>query len=334
MDELRDHLEARYGGRVGRIARLDEGVFRVGRSGDPDWVARLFGPERTVADAEADAQILRALERAGFPAERCADEQPVSAINGRAVLITEYVDGVPAGGRGRTFAVLGSLLGRLHGRTAASMRPGGAWHHLSPRGTPSDEVAAATALLESHSRRITASDTAAYDRLRQRVESTDTCTDLPHAFVHPDFVPANAILTRDERTVIIDWANSGRGPRLWSLAFLLWAGGARDLRLVDLVVSRYQRHTRIDAAEMDRLPGAIRARPLLLDTWSVCNGRKQLAGLGEQLQHYDDLSQAIAARARDAFTAGPVSAAGAPASPGWITRGQPLRLSRSRCAGQ
>ena len=85
-----------------------------------------------------------------------------------------------------------------------------------------------------------------------------TAQDLPHAFVHPDFVPANAIPTPDERLVIVDWAGAGRGPRLWSLGFLLWASGARSMRLVDVVVSRYRRHVVLEPEELTRLAWAIR----------------------------------------------------------------------------
>ena len=45
------------------------------------------------------------------------------------------------------------------------------------------------------------------------------------AFVRPDFVLANAIPTADQRLAIIEWIGAGRGPRLWSLGFLLWASG-------------------------------------------------------------------------------------------------------------
>ncbi|MGD0377699.1 MAG: hypothetical protein ABSB01_24355 [Streptosporangiaceae bacterium] len=60
MHDLRDHLEVRYGCRAARISSLAAEVFRVERRQGPDWVARVFDPMRTVADAEADAQILRA----------------------------------------------------------------------------------------------------------------------------------------------------------------------------------------------------------------------------------------------------------------------------------
>ena len=90
------------------------------------------------------------------------------------------------------------------------------------------------------------------------VERSDDCSDLPHAFVHPDFVLANAIPTAEERLVIVDWAGAGRGPRVWAIGFLLWAAGSMHPRLLDLVSSRYRRHVTLEEAELARLDGAIR----------------------------------------------------------------------------
>jgi Ser/Thr protein kinase RdoA (MazF antagonist) len=127
------------------------------------------------------------------------------------------------------------------------------------------------------------------------------CHDLPHAFVHPDFVPANAIPTPDEHLVIVDWTGAGRGPRLWSLAFLLWAAGARSLRLVDVAVSRYRKHVTLEPDELTRLAGAIRARPLTLECWAFCAGRRELADAVERVSAATELADTIAARARQAF---------------------------------
>jgi Ser/Thr protein kinase RdoA (MazF antagonist) len=286
------------------LTRLDAGVFHVHRSDGPDWLARVFGPPRERTDVEGDAQILRALERGGFPAERCAAAEPVTSWAGGAgestVLVTEFIEGERSRPNGSTYAWLGGLLGRLHSRPAADARPGGAWHHLVPRGTPADEVQAARLIVE---RARPARASVPYDRLLARVQASDPATDLPQAFVHPDFVPANAITAEDARPIIIDWANSGRGPRVWSLGFLLWAAGARDLRLVDAVVSRYRRHCELERAELDRLPGAIRARPLMIDCWSLGAGRLKLADVARRSDADVDTSERIADRARAAFSA-------------------------------
>ncbi len=298
-EQLPAHLEARYGIEVAGQSRLDRGVFQISRRDGPDWVARVFPPERPSTAVEEDAQILRALAEAGFPAERLARPDAVSTLDNDTVLVTEFVAGVKAEPRARTYAILGALLGRLHLRSGASLRSGGAWHHLSPQGGPADEIAAALALLDR------ATPARGLDRLRHEIEQVDDCADLPHAFVHPDFVPANAISTADNSLVIIDWAGSGQGPRLWSLGFLLWAAGAGDLRLVDWVVSRYRRHSQLNDAELDRLPAAVRARSLMIDSWSVGHGYKAAAAVMAALGPDNALAERIADRAREAFAVDP-----------------------------
>jgi Ser/Thr protein kinase RdoA (MazF antagonist) len=58
---------------------------------------------------------------------------------------------------------------------------------------------------------------------------------------------------------------------LWSLAFLLFATGGNP-KLIELVMSRYRARIQLDAAELELLPNALRARPLLLDAWAVGHG--------------------------------------------------------------
>ena len=296
-----DHLARRYAIDVKRTSALDAGVFRVERRDGPDWVARVFGPERPVDDVEAEAAIIDALQERGFPAERCAHPEAVSGVEGHAVLVTEYVTPASPLSPGRSAAILGSLLGRLHSHDGERLRPGGAWHHLSPVGGPREEVAAALALLDDAAARIAARERALYARLREAAVGTDDCHDLPHAFVHPDFVPPNAIPTSEQGLVIVDWTGSGRGPRLWSLGCLLWASGVRSPRLVELVVSRYRRHVTLTPPELDRLAGAIRGRPLMLECWAYCAGRRSLTAAMERIDDATEAAERIAAQARGAF---------------------------------
>jgi Ser/Thr protein kinase RdoA (MazF antagonist)/predicted esterase len=301
---LADHLAARHGVEVTGLAELDLGVFRVERAEGEPWVARVFPAARPLAEVEGDAAILRALERAGFPAERCATGTPVTELSGQGVLVTTFVPGARAGG-GRAFAYLGALLGRLHAHPAADLRPGGAWHHLVAQGGPGEEIQAALELL---------SEVGGEPELMNAVAELDDCADLPHAFVHPDFVPANAIENADGGITVVDWTGSGRGPRLWSLGALLFAAGARSPKLVDVVVSRYRRHTRLTPDELDRLPDAIRARPLLIDCWAVGVGRKSARQVVSELAAGTRLAERIAEQARAAFLA-PDSGDDPPADP-------------------
>jgi Ser/Thr protein kinase RdoA (MazF antagonist) len=306
-ERLRSHLEARYGIDVAAMTDLDVGVWRVGRADGPDWVARWFPARRPAETVAGDAEILRYVEAHGFPAERCAADEPVSALEGRAVLVTEWADAVPrkqrreairaTGGLGR----LGALLGRLHSLPSdggAVARPGGAWHHLAD-GLPAAEVAAASRMLADAAHLIPDGEREAYEALRAEINALDTADGLPEALTHPDFVLANVVATPGGM-ILVDWAGAGRGPRIWSLAFLLYAEGAKDLRRVDLVLAGYRRHVTLEAGELGRLAAIARARPLVLSAWSVCTGRTTPAEALAQAAEAKTLAEAIAARARAA----------------------------------
>src|ERR1700733_2264517 len=279
-ERLRLHLEARYGIDVTAMTDLDVGVWRVGRADGPDWVARWFPARRPAEAVAGDATILRYVAAHDFPAERCAAAEPASALDGRAVLVTTWAEPVPrqqrraairaAGGLGR----LGALLGRLHALPpgpGALARPGGGWHHLAD-GRPDAEVAAAARMLADAAGIIADDQQAAYQALCAEIGALDTGDGLPEALTHPDFVLANVIATQDGM-VLVDWAGAGRGPRLWSLAFLLYAEGVKDQRRADVVLVGYRRHVTLTGAELDRLAGVIQARPLVLAAWAVCTGR-------------------------------------------------------------
>ena len=306
VEGLREHLEQRYGVEVEAVTPLDADVFRVDRRDGSRWVARVFPAERPLASVEQDAAILGALERGGFPAERCANAEAVSQLGGpgsQSVLVTGFLQDRGPMRPGRQAAILGALLGRLHTRPATDRRAGGAWHHLALCGGPREEIAAASELLDDHVSSVGIRQLASLNRIRDEVEQADDCHDLPHAFVHPDFVPANAISIGDGRLAVVDWTGAGRGPRLWSIGFLLWAAGARNLRLVDLVVSRYRRSIELEPEELHRLSGAIRGRPIMLEAWAVCARRRPPADALEHIERVRALSETIAARARQAFAA-------------------------------
>ncbi len=300
---LKAHLEERYGVQVVGLVPLDLGVFRVDRRDGSRWVARVFPATRPLAGVQEDAAILQRLEQGGFPAERCAHPEPVSQLAGQGVLVTGFLEDHGPLRPGRAAALLGALLGGLHAHAATNARPGGAWHHLSYTGGPREELAAVAELLEDHLSQVRVRELSLFDRLRDEIGRIDDCHDLPHAFVHPDFVPANAVSTADEKLAIVDWTGAGRGPRLWSIGFLLWAAGARELRPIDLVVSRYRRSIELEPQELDRHEGAIRGRPVVLEAWSVCAGRRELADAVDRIERADELARSIAICARRAFTA-------------------------------
>ncbi len=141
----------------------------------------------------------------------------------------------------------------------------------------------------------------AYHELCAEVGGLDPGDGLPEALTHPDFVLANVVATRDGM-VVVDWAGAGRGPRLWSLAYLLYAEGAKGQRRADLVLAGYRRHVTLTGEELDRLPGIIRARPLILAAWAVCTGRRTPAEALTAAAETESLAEALAARARQPHT--------------------------------
>lgn len=289
MHALVQHLTKTYGVTIDAIVPLDDNVFRID---GPSWVARCF-PRSSDHAAATTAALLRRLAATPFPAERLAHDDPLSVCEDRPILVTEFVPGPAAPATARMFAALGGLLGALHARSGPALPPGGAWHHLVPQGTPRDEIAAARELLAR-----TDGDLAARRTLDSELARLDDCSDLPHGVVHPDFVPANVVRSRDRGPVVVDWAGSGRGPRLWSVGFLLWAAGARDVHLVDAVLSAYRRHVDLTDPELDRLAGAIRARPLTMNCWSVAHGRIDWPTAVQRVDRIEGRADQIALRAR------------------------------------
>lgn len=289
------HIEQRYGVVVASSVTLDDGTVKLELADGRRWVARIFADARPLATTESEAALLRRFEQAGFPAERCADGRPVSSCDGRPVLVTEFVDGPQAG----SFAWLGALLSHLHMRPGAGLPAGGAWHHVAV-GTPADEITAVSELLDEMVSDVGVRELTLLDRLRAAAERADDCHDLPHCIVHPDFVPANAILG-EHGPVIVDWAGAGRGPRLWSLGFLLWAA-AGPSRL-EAVISRYIRRVRLEPEELDRLEGAIWGRPVMLECWSFATGRTPLVRAAERVEQAQLHARRIAADARRLFAA-------------------------------
>lgn len=314
---VRVHLEDEYGIRVSKMSELDQGVFRVSRPAGPAWVARIFPAARPVSAVAGDAEILRFLAGHRFRAERPAASDPVSELDGQGVLVTEYVDDVPRQQRRDEirrlggFWTLGVMLGELHtlpvqGAPGAIARPGGAWHHLA-EGLPRDEIAAAARILDEAEERIPAGEHKAYAALRAEVAGLDAGDGLPHALTHPDFVLANVIPSPSRGMVMVDWTGSGQGPRLWSLAFLLYAAGGRGINRVDSAITGYRTQVQPEPEELDRLAGLIRVRPAMFGAWAVGQGRKSVAEAWRGVTETRALTDAVAARALIAFGRGPSS---------------------------
>jgi Ser/Thr protein kinase RdoA (MazF antagonist) len=311
ITHLRSHLERVYGVEVAAIRALDSGVFSVERRHGPAWVARRFPPGRSVSATRGDADILRFLASQGFPAERVAAPDPVSNLDGHSVLVTEFVQPVPRSERMAAIKgsgglrYIGDLLGQLHALPegpAATTRPGGAWHHLADGG-PTAEIVAAVRKLDGVRDLVPSDQSDLFEQLRADVTALDAGEGLPPALLHPDFVLSNMIASVDQGLMVVDWTGAGRGPRVWSLAFLLFAEGAKNLARIDLVVAGYRRHVELGPEELIRLDTVVRSRPVLLAVWAFCQGRKTLVETVGEVAEVTELAKQVGQRARAAFAA-------------------------------
>lgn len=308
---LRAHIEARYGVGVLSLQRLDRSVFVLDLRDGRRWVARVFPVDRSLEQVEGDARILQFLEQQGFPAERCADAAPVSTLHGRGILVTEYIEGPGTDASERTLKAFGEMLGRLNSLPAedgAVTREAGALHHYAHNGgRPEKELEAAASWLAAIEDRVPAPSRALYASLRQQLANADTCQHLPEALIHPDAVLKNLLTTKSNDLVLVDWTGAGRGPRIASLALLIWSGafqkGGWSPHRVDAVVAGYRSHIRLEEEELDRLASVMRIRPLVFACWrfrhAVLAGRAPDGS--EWWWHDDELVRTIAARACAAF---------------------------------
>jgi aminoglycoside phosphotransferase (APT) family kinase protein len=241
-------------------------------------VARIFSsPADKVSRVEGDADILRFLASHDFPAERLAHDEPVSVLNGSALIVTDFVEGgrpTDAHGRVESPAVLyemARLLGRLHALPAAGgavARDGSSDEHDGGYvGRPKQDLAAAMNLLASVEDAVAPEGREKFEWLRDRVENADDAEGLPEALTHGNY-HAWAAVGSPGNLVIVGWAGSGRGPRLPALAWLIRTAAEASAEAapdyVDAVMRGYREHVQLTDKELERLPGVLNIRPLLL----------------------------------------------------------------------
>jgi Ser/Thr protein kinase RdoA (MazF antagonist) len=275
-ERLLAHLRDRYGVDPVRATKLSVHktyVFRIDRHDGSPWVARVFPPARPRAGVEGDAAILRFLERRDYPAERLAVEDAVSELDGSAVLVTRFVDGVQLPDDAAKFAMMGELLGRLHALPydETASRPGGAsGEDPSREGTPRQDLLAALSFLDAVDTKVAAADRERFEQLRDQVRSADDGHGLPEGLLHGNLLhaPDHAVLS-GQGPVAINWKAAGRGPRLADFAYLIWGTGSWNPRRpnqhrIDAAVSAYRRHIEPTDDELDRLAAVMYIRTLYL----------------------------------------------------------------------
>jgi Ser/Thr protein kinase RdoA (MazF antagonist) len=202
------------------------------------------------------------------------------------VLVTSLLVG---GAPRRTPGVLrrlGESIGRLYALPPVSPQDGAL---TRPAGAmPREDLAFGLTCLERVAHRVPTGLRAAHAALREALESTRDCEDLPpgaHGLLHSDCHLTNAVEADDGGVAWFDWDGVGVGPRIAALGLLLYSCAvqapgehcapmpapdpSRITWRVEAVLAGYLAHHRPSAAELHYLPDGVRFRPAVVAARSL-----------------------------------------------------------------
>lgn len=301
LERLRAHLSGHYGVDVRSATPLDCGIVRVDLVDKRRWIARVLPPARTIASAEDDVAVLRWLAAADLPSERLAHDDPLTSVDGHAVVVTEFAPGKPISATRATGEWTGDVLGRLHARPLADApaRKGGGWHHLSLDGGGRARDLELLHALLSDAAAVSPASAAAIGELRTALDGLDLGGGLPEAMVHVDFGGPNVLRDKDRYTVI-DWTGSGRAPRIASLASVVAPQGDTG---IDVIARAYRTHITPTSEELERVEGMMLTHQLVLVAWGVLFDASRAAPIAARLPDARAAAAKKAARLRKAFGA-------------------------------
>jgi Ser/Thr protein kinase RdoA (MazF antagonist) len=245
----------------------DKLVFRLAQ-GDKNFILRVYPPENRRSNAVALTSVLHLLEKAHYPAERClaaVDGASFVLADGWRLVLTSYVEGIPTDQIATPYHELGAILGRLHVLFTAEQLA----LHVIPVAERSMEAEMAMSLddLLAVELPVPPQFMPFREELLAAMAAIDRCTDLLDVLIHNDFQPGNIVQAADGSLTVIDWDGAGRCPAILDLGYLISSihpvGESRpDAARIQAVMAGYSQHYQLSPAELERLPDAIRFRPI------------------------------------------------------------------------
>ena len=277
LDLLRTRFEPSLRDLIPIYEEPTKAIYRVQRSAGFPWAVRLFPLARPLERVRGDAAVLRHVASHGIRAERvvlASDGESCVELNGRGVLVTEWIQGTRPDRSPEGLRRIGEVVGRLH-----ALPPVPAGDPLLRRragALPASDLPFGLRCLDGVAGRVPEGYRAEYEALRAALLGTRDCEELPAeawGLIHNDCHLANALRTPGGEVAFFDWDGSGQGPRVAALGVLLYSCAVQapgdplipsDLRRVDHLLDGYCRHHTLSRAEAGLLPDAMRFRPAVV----------------------------------------------------------------------
>jgi len=214
-------------------------VYRIQHPNGLSWTARVYRRNRPVPDwfryfypwsthDASDWLFTRAatlvyLEQQGYPAPQVIRTQTgnlLAMMDGWCSLITTFIEGTVLQPTLEQLRLLGTALGHLHTVSPNRVAPG---FPSIGKSTWYPEYALSTGLahLASIEHLLLVEWVQFYAAFRQTFQQIGACPELPTTIIHADGWAANAVQTKANQVVLIDWDSGGLGLAILDLGPLL-----------------------------------------------------------------------------------------------------------------
>ena len=265
-------------------------LYRVERENAASWLLRAYAYPNSNARQAQHVAVLKLLKRHDYPAPRLIRSRHGETISECKTedahwyfVITTFIEGEVLEGIGSTtLALMGEALGQFH-RFSISLPTEETQSLAGALWRPMEMVPLATQELRAIHSEVPASEQPDYTMIQRAVALLPPFRHLPAALNHGDCVPTNAIMTRNQQIILIDWADAGWGELVLDLAWLLVIamGGLPDERApsntvqIDparliAIVDGYCRYRVPTATECDALLDAMRFVPAFSCALEFC----------------------------------------------------------------
>jgi aminoglycoside phosphotransferase (APT) family kinase protein len=285
-----------------------------------DLVLRAYPGQYAAYKAQAEYQVMLALERAGYPVPHLHTLELDPTVLGRPFLLMERIDGGPASRtifpapvseRSRLFGDFAGLLHRMHSLdwrrfageapdirkpwTPASFSDVGAFNRQWLAGIRGFYGSRGLVGLEP-----------AFDWL---LDHLDSAGEAQLALVHGDYHMQNVLLTGTGRSYVIDWTNAEIADYRYDLAWTLLLQGMYDGWAVrEAILAAYEAHLGHPVEGLGVFEAFVCARRLFSMLASLAHGAESLGMrpgaadvMRKQLGHMEAIYLLLCARTGLAF---------------------------------